>query len=74
MHRLSSPPLRHIDKRPDHGLHAELTQAGVMLAYDTFFRPKYDPERNLWPQISAMVAAGLNHVVALATDVAEAMQ
>ena len=45
-----------------------------MLAYDTFFRPKYDPERNLWPQISAMVAAGLNHVVALATDVAEAMQ
>ncbi|MHC1784218.1 MAG: hypothetical protein AB9891_15940 [Anaerolineaceae bacterium] len=61
----------HVDKRPDFGLHAELTQAGVMLEYDTFFRPKYEPEDNLWPLIDNMVAAGLGHRVALATDMAE---
>jgi phosphotriesterase-related protein len=64
----------HIDKRPDHGLHAELAQAGVMLEYDTFYRPKYDPQRNLWPLIDFMVASGLDHMVALATDLAESAQ
>jgi phosphotriesterase-related protein len=62
----------HVDKRPDFGLHRELAQAGVMLEYDTFFRPKYEPERNVWPLIHEMAAAGLAGQVALATDMADA--
>jgi phosphotriesterase-related protein len=63
--------LCHIDKRPDFGLHRELAQAGVLLEYDTFYRPKYDPEANLWPLIERMAAAGLGGAVALATDMAD---
>ncbi len=61
----------HVDKRPDFGLHRELARAGVMLEYDTFFRPKYEPERNVWPLIREMAAAGLAGQVALATDMAD---
>lgn len=61
----------HMDKRPDFGLHTELAQAGVMLEYDTFFRPKYEPERHVWPLLRQMIAAGLASSVALATDMAE---
>jgi predicted metal-dependent phosphotriesterase family hydrolase len=64
--------LCHIDKRPDFGLHRELAQAGVLLEYDTFYRPQYDPEANLWPLIERMAVAGLDHRLALATDMAEA--
>ncbi len=60
----------HIDKRPDFGLHRELAQAGILLEYDTFFRPKYDPERNVWPLLQRMVAAGLAGQVAVGTDLA----
>ena len=60
----------HVDKRPDFGLHAELAQAGVMLEYDTFFRPNYEPERYVWPLIGRMIAAGHEGQVALATDMA----
>jgi 5-phospho-D-xylono-1,4-lactonase len=63
----------HIDKRPDHGLHKELAQAGYMLEYDTFFRPKYEPEKNLWPLIRSMVNNGLSHSIALATDLADSV-
>ncbi|MEZ4519528.1 MAG: hypothetical protein R3C44_22755 [Chloroflexota bacterium] len=61
----------HVDKRPDFGLHRELAEAGVMLEYDTFFRPKYDPANNVWPLIGKMADAGLAGSVALATDMAE---
>jgi phosphotriesterase-related protein len=61
----------HVDKRPDFGLHAELAQAGVMLEYDTFFRPKYEPARHVWPLIGRMAAAGLAGQMALATDMAD---
>jgi phosphotriesterase-related protein len=61
----------HVDKRPDFGLHRELARAGVLLEYDTFFRPKYAPERNVWPLIREMAAAGLAGSVALATDMAD---
>lgn len=61
----------HVDKRPDFGLHRELARAGVMLEYDTFFRPKYDPDRNAWPLLREMIRAGLADRVALATDMAE---
>jgi phosphotriesterase-related protein len=61
----------HVDKRPDFGLHRELATAGVLLEYDTFFRPKYEPERGVWPLLAQMVAAGLAGRVALATDMAD---
>ncbi len=62
----------HVDKRPDFGLHRELARAGVLLEYVTFFRPKYAPERGVWPLIREMAAAGLAGQVALATDMADA--
>jgi phosphotriesterase-related protein len=66
--------LCHMDKRPDPGLHCELAKAGAMLEYDTFFRPKYAPEQNLWPLIRHMVNAGLEAHVACAADLAEKSQ
>lgn len=63
--------LCHMDKRPDMGLHSELAKFGALLEYDTFFRPKYNPETRLWPLLQGMVAAGLSSSVALATDMAE---
>lgn len=61
----------HIDKRPDFSLHHDLAIMGVLLEYDTFYRPKYEPQKNLWPLIQRMVADGLEDSVALATDMAE---
>ena len=61
----------HIDKRPDPGLHQELAQAGCLLEYDTFFRPKYNPEKYLWKLIPEMISAGYHKSVALATDLAD---
>jgi predicted metal-dependent phosphotriesterase family hydrolase len=63
--------LCHMDKRPDIGLHKELAHLGVLLEYDTFYRPKYNPTTNLWPLINQMVSAGLSDRIALATDMAE---
>ncbi len=63
--------LCHMDKRPDLGLHKELARLGVLLEYDTFFRPKYNPEEALWPLITQMVVAGFSENIALATDMAE---
>jgi predicted metal-dependent phosphotriesterase family hydrolase len=64
--------LCHMDKRPDAGLHKELARLGVLLEYDTFYRPKYNPSANLWPLIEQMVGAGFSDRLALATDMAEA--
>lgn len=64
--------LCHMDKRPDIGLHKELCRYGALLEYDTFYRPKYDPELLLWPMINAMIEAGFSNHIALATDMAEA--
>jgi len=63
--------LCHMDKRPDAGLHKELARLGVLLEYDTFYRPKYNPSEKLWPLIEQMVSAGFSDRVALATDMAE---
>jgi len=63
--------ISHIDKRPDLGLHSNLVQAGILLEYDTFYRPKYQPDKNLWPLIRSMVEAGLEEGITLATDMAE---
>ena len=45
--------------------------ARVLLEYDTFYRPKYNPDANAWPLIVRMTAAGLDRCVALATDMAD---
>jgi 5-phospho-D-xylono-1,4-lactonase len=63
--------LCHMDKRPDIGLHRALAQAGVLLEYDTFYRPKYAPQLRLWPLIEQMAAEGYTSALALATDMAE---
>jgi phosphotriesterase-related protein len=63
--------LCHMDKRPDYGLQKELARLGVMLEYDTFYRPKYKPAAKLWPLLENMVHAGLSDRIALATDMAE---
>ena len=64
--------LCHMDKKPDASLHKELARLGVLLEYDTFYRPKYVPSANLWPLIEQMADAGFSDRVALATDMAEA--
>ena len=69
---LSRLVLCHIDKRPDFGLHSALAGAGVTLEYDTFYRAKYQPEKNVWPLLEKMIAAGLDQRVVIATDMAEA--
>jgi phosphotriesterase-related protein len=61
----------HMDKRPDFILHSELAKEGVGLEYDTFYRPKYLPEENLWPLIEHICNSGLESSVVLATDMAE---
>jgi predicted metal-dependent phosphotriesterase family hydrolase len=62
----------HIDKRPDFGIHQELAKYGVLLEYDTFYRPKYQPEARLWPLVKNMLNAGFGGSICLATDMAEA--
>lgn len=73
--RQGVPPDRlilcHMDKRPDLGLHLELAKEGILLEYDTFFRPKYEPEILVWPLLERMAGEGYAHSIALATDMAE---
>ena len=68
---LTSLIICHLDKRPDLGLHQELAQTGCRLEYDTFFRPKYHPEKNLWMLIREMVAAGYHRSIVFASDLAD---
>lgn len=60
----------HVDKRADVGLHRELAQAGVLLGYDTFARPKYHPDRGVWPLLEILVAEGLEAQIAIGLDMA----
>jgi phosphotriesterase-related protein len=75
MLRFGLPPGRlvlcHMDKRPDFSLHQALASQGITLEYDTFYRPKYEPEKNLWPLLIRMVEAGLHGQVVVGTDIAE---
>lgn len=64
--------LCHMDKRPDFDLHHDLCRAGVMLEYDTFFRPKYEPDRHVWKLLERLVEDGLDTQIVLATDLADA--
>lgn len=63
--------LCHIDKRADVLLHKDLAETGVLLEYDTFFRPKYFPEQTTWPLLERMLTDGLSSSIALAADFAE---
>jgi predicted metal-dependent phosphotriesterase family hydrolase len=60
--------LCHVDRRPDFGLHRELAQAGVLLGYDTFIRPNYNPDQGVWPLIQQMVEADLTNHIAVGLD------
>lgn len=63
--------LSHLDKRPDRGLHAELARAGYVLGYDTFLRPNYAPEKNVWPLLDWMIDAGLWMKIAIGLDLVD---
>lgn len=64
----------HVDKLPDYHFHCDLLSTGVSLEYDTFFRPKYDPENNLWPLLEKLIEAGFDNQIVVATDMAEQEQ
>jgi predicted metal-dependent phosphotriesterase family hydrolase len=64
--------LCHMDKRKDLGLHRELIGAGALLEYDTFTRTEKYPEP--YPFLAQIIAAGLSHGIALATDMARTEQ
>jgi len=40
------------------------------LGYDTFVRPRYDPEHGVWRLVKAMVAEGLEDHIAICLDLA----
>lgn len=62
--------LCHVDKRVDAGLHREMAQAGALLGYDTFARPRYHPDEGAWKLIAALVNAGLGGSIAVCLDLA----
>lgn len=63
--------LHHVDKRPDLDLHVKLAEKGYLLEYDTFLRPKYEPDKNLWPLIANMVKTGYANSIAVGSDIYE---
>jgi 5-phospho-D-xylono-1,4-lactonase len=63
--------LAHIDKRPEPNVHASLAREGYLLEYDTFLRPKYDPDGRVWPLLEQLLADGLEDSIACALDLAD---
>ena len=63
--------LHHMDKRPDIILHTELARKGYLLEYDTFLRPKYEPDKNLWLLIIKMIQAGYEDSIFTGSDIYE---
>jgi phosphotriesterase-related protein len=62
----------HMDKRPDITLHRELAKEGVLLGYDTFARPKYNPEYYAWRLLRTLVEDGLYDCISIGSDLASA--
>jgi 5-phospho-D-xylono-1,4-lactonase len=62
--------LAHVDKRPDHVLHRELIAAGFLLEYDTFLRPRYEPESGVWPLLEESISAGRSAGICCGLDLA----
>jgi 5-phospho-D-xylono-1,4-lactonase len=67
-----SVQVSHIDKRPDRDLHRSLARAGFVLGFDTFARPKYQPDSRAWPLLLGLVEDGLASRVTLGLDLADA--
>ena len=63
--------LSHVDKRVDTTLHVELARTGFVLGYDTFLRPKYSPEKNVWPLLRFMLEEGLDRQIAIGLDIVD---
>jgi phosphotriesterase-related protein len=66
---LSNVMLCHMDKRNDISLHKYLAEKMVYLEYDTFFKLKYEPEKNVWPLILQMVTEGYCERIAIGSDI-----
>jgi 5-phospho-D-xylono-1,4-lactonase len=67
-----SVQVSHIDKRLDRELHRSLARAGLVLGFDTFARPRYDPEARTWPLLLGLVEDGLASRVTVGLDLADA--
>lgn len=61
--------LHHLDKRNNVDLHIKLAKKGYYLEYDTFLRPKYNPEENLWPLILKIVDKGYEDSIVVGSDI-----
>jgi 5-phospho-D-xylono-1,4-lactonase len=61
--------LCHLDKRNDLSLHISLAQRGYYLEYDTFLRPKYKPDKNLWPLLEKMILKGYEDSIIIGSDI-----
>ena len=60
--------LAHMDRNPDHELHAEIAARGVTLEYDTIGRIKYRPDSILLDLIEAMVTNDWTDRIVLGLD------
>jgi phosphotriesterase-related protein len=63
--------IAHMDKRPDAALHGDLIREGFLLEFDTFLRPKYEPERNVWPLVEQLLADRHEGGIACGLDLAD---
>lgn len=63
--------ISHLDKRPDPVLHRELAEAGFVLGYDTFHRPKYDPDSGVWELLRMALSQGFWSQITLGLDIAD---
>lgn len=66
---LSKVMLCHMDKRNDVLLHKSLAEKMIYLEYDTFFKSKYEPEKNVWSLILQMVTEGYCERITIGSDI-----
>jgi len=66
---LSRVLLCHMDKNNNTCLHKKLIKRGVYLEYDSFLRPKYDPENNVMPLLKDMVLNGYGKKILIGSDI-----
>jgi len=65
---LSKVMLCHMDKRNDISLHRALAEKMICLEYDTFFKSKYEPEKNVWSLILQMITEGYCEKIMIGSD------
>lgn len=63
--------LCHIDKRDDSYLHQKLADKGFYLEYDTFLRPRYNPDKNVYRLMEAMIKKGFGYKILVGSDIAD---